>query len=81
MDFFGVGQGNLVIEVSGTIFADELERSLVTARGEANIQADGELQRLGVVVICLLIDAAKLNTTYHDRLVIGMEKGALGVRQ
>jgi hypothetical protein len=81
VDFLGMRYGDLMVVVGMTVVLEELDFALGAVRREGDLQFDREAQRFGRIEIGLLVEPTELDAVDDDRLVVGMEKSALGVRQ
>ena len=81
VNLLGMRYGDLMGVVRMTVVLEELDFAFGAVRRERDLEFDREAQRLGRIKIGLLIEPTELDAVDDDRLVVGMEKSALGVRQ
>jgi hypothetical protein len=81
VDLLGMRYGDLMVVVGVTVVLKELDFALGTVRRERDLEFDREAQRFGRIEIGLLVEPTELDAVNDDRLVVGMEKSALSVRQ
>ena len=77
----GMGDRDLVDQIGLAIILDEPELPLGAVRRKVDLEFDREAQRLGRIEIGLLVEPAELDVVDDDRLVVGMQERALGIRQ